>query len=92
MMPGKIILRGMDEVSAWYKGSGETATTDKQLEMAVALLPGLGRVISIPDSVVVDTCCTTHTPTKQLYMGEVRCAFSTEVPTRGCHWFPRLLA
>jgi hypothetical protein len=22
----------------------------------------------------------------------VRCAFSTEVYTRGCHWFPRLLA
>jgi hypothetical protein len=23
---------------------------------------------------------------------KVRCAFSTEVYTRGCHWFPRLLA
>jgi hypothetical protein len=22
----------------------------------------------------------------------VRCAFSTEIHTRGCHWFPRLLA
>jgi hypothetical protein len=22
----------------------------------------------------------------------VRCAFSTDVYTRGCHWFPRLLA
>jgi hypothetical protein len=22
----------------------------------------------------------------------VRCAFSTEIYTRGCHWFPRMLA
>jgi membrane-anchored protein YejM (alkaline phosphatase superfamily) len=24
--------------------------------------------------------------------GDVRCAFSAEIYTRGCHWFPRLLA
>jgi hypothetical protein len=23
---------------------------------------------------------------------KARCAFSTEIYTRGCHWFPRLLA
>ena len=71
VMPGKMILRSLDELTEWYKGTGDPATTAAQLKMAVAVLPSLERVLQDPSTVVVDTCATTHTPTKQLYLGEV---------------------
>ena len=71
LLPGKIILKTHAQVSDWYKGSGSRALLVQQLKMVSLLFPALAPVIADAGNVVVDTCCTTHTKTKQLYLDEV---------------------
>lgn len=69
-LPGKAILRTDAEVAEWYQSGGDPDLTALHLRIITELIPCLATVAADPASVVVDTCVTSHTPTKRPYIGE----------------------
>jgi len=65
-MVGTRELNNEEEVLAWYRSKGDAAHHEKLMRVLSELFPSVEVLGSHSDS-----CVTAHTPTKQLYIGEV---------------------